>query len=163
MRPFVDREQLGRLVYRTMVELAGDRTGDDPTLLGVPWEDLPEEVREADRRIGEAVADAVLEAAMGVRVGEDTEHRIEVQSGFGANTREPFVTLTLPDGRDRIQMRAHEARDLAVNILQGAEAALTDGLVVEFFRGKVGLGMPEVAGILSQLRAYRVRKSKEGA
>jgi hypothetical protein len=161
MTPHVDREQLGRLVRRVWVSWAREQPDPKPSWL-LDWDDLDESLREVDRRIGEAVANAAFEAAMGVRVPGDSERKIEVQSGYGANSKEPFVTLTLPGPETRIQLRAHEARDLAQNLIEGAEAALTDGLIVEFFVRHIGLGLPEVAPILNQLRAFRLRKSKEG-
>jgi hypothetical protein len=164
--PHVDREQLGRLVFATMARLATEAAraagGPPDPDWTTPWEELDEEIREADRTIGQAVADAVLEAAMGVRVPGDTERKIEVRSGYGARTQEPFVTLSLPGPEPRVQLRAHEARDLAANLLEGAEAALTDGLIVEFCTRTLGMAVAQVAPILHQLRAYRVRKSREG-
>jgi hypothetical protein len=155
VKPIVEREQLGRLVHGRMRALAPSWSHG--------WDGLDEEMREACRDIGEAVAAAVFEAAMGRRVGTGEEQKINVQSGFGVRTREPFVTITLPGSEPTVQLLAHEARDLAVNLLEAAEGALTDGLIVEFFTRQGGMKLEEVAPILTALRAYRTRKSKEGA
>src|SRR5262245_19546403 len=63
-----------------------------------------------------------------------TEQRINVESIYGRDNRMPLVNMTLPGGKDRISLRVTEARDLAANLLQAAEAALGDGFMIEFMR-----------------------------
>lgn len=55
----LDREALGRIVRATWISWAREQPNPKPSWVA-PWEELSEADREADRRIGEAVADAVL-------------------------------------------------------------------------------------------------------
>lgn len=50
----MSRDDLGRIVREAWVRWARDQTDPKPSWL-VPWEDLPENDREADRQIAEAV------------------------------------------------------------------------------------------------------------
>lgn len=162
MKPVLDRERLGQLVRATWVAWAREQPDPKPHWLD-PWEKLSEPLREVDRRIGEAIGDAVLEAAMGTRQPTSKELKINVQSGYGANTREPFVTITLPGPEPMVQLRAAEAEDLGLNLIRAAEGALTDGLIVEFFTKTLGVTLAETAPILNRMRAFRTQKSREGA
>lgn len=54
-----ERERLGRVVREAWIAWAAARPNPKPSWL-LPWEELSEPDREADRVIGEAVAAAVL-------------------------------------------------------------------------------------------------------
>jgi len=73
----MDREQLGRLVRETFVRQASRRPDAKPSHL-VPWERMPEEERETDRLIGEAVAAAAVRGGALARAVE--EHLRQVDS-----------------------------------------------------------------------------------
>lgn len=78
-----------------------------------------------------------------------------VTSGYGGNTRRPFVQIegpALPTTMD-----SSEARALALNILEAALTAEADGLIVEFFTKEIGSSMQEAAAILLKFREYRRR------
>lgn len=53
----ITREQLGRIVREAWVEWAGEQPDPKPSWL-TGWDDLDEDQREVDMRIGEAVAEA---------------------------------------------------------------------------------------------------------
>jgi hypothetical protein len=74
-----------------------------------------------------------------------------VRSMYGAHTKQPIVIITMPGG-ESTQMRPEEARALALNILEAAEAAEGDGFIVEWSMAKLDL-TPEQATIL--LREFR--------
>lgn len=78
-----------------------------------------------------------------------------VSSGYGANTKRPFVEIRAP--KLRVTMSSAEARALALNILEAAITAEADGLIVEFFTNEIGTGQPEAAAILQRFRQYRKR------
>lgn len=61
---------------------------------------------------------------------------IMVESIYGRTNKLPLVNMVLPDGKDRLSLRVQEARDLAMNLLQAAEAALGDGFMYEFSLGE---------------------------
>ncbi|NJO83524.1 MAG: hypothetical protein HC828_12375 [Blastochloris sp.] len=82
-----------------------------------------------------------------------------VTSGYGANTKQPFVTLDGP--KLPVQIESAAARALALSILEGSIAAEADGLVVEFFRSELDMEMEQVAALLRRFRDYRRRWRNE--
>jgi hypothetical protein len=113
-------------------------------------------------------------------MSEPREHKINVESGYGFNTRKPFVQVVIPrsarapvmrrgpDGpvEDKdvfgLQMSPAEAHALALNILEAAEAALGDGFLLTFLESEVGLPLEQLAPILVKFRGYRVSNEPEG-
>jgi len=80
---------------------------------------------------------------------------ILVSSGYGGNTRKPFVMMEA-EALDRpMQLSPAEARDLALNLLQAADAAEGDAFLVEFFRKELGQDDKVAASILHQYREFR--------
>lgn len=83
-----------------------------------------------------------------------SESEFHVTSGYGHNSREPFVQMQCPN--PVVQMSPENARDLALNLLQAAEAAYSDAFLVEF------LGAIEsetvAAGLLIEFRKWREQK-----
>jgi hypothetical protein len=57
---------------------------------------------------------------------------IHVESGYGGNTRQPFVEIKADKLKEPLQLSPEEARDLASNLLQAAESAEQDAFIVEF-------------------------------
>jgi hypothetical protein len=86
---------------------------------------------------------------------------ITITSGYGANTRAPYVQMD-HDGITA-QMSPDEARQLARHIAEAAEAAEGDAFMVEFMRDKIGLDIKYTAGLLDQYRQWRSdrRQNKE--
>jgi hypothetical protein len=78
-----------------------------------------------------------------------------VSSGYGANTKRPFVEIVAP--KLRVTMSSAEARALALNILEAAITSEADGLIVEFFTKEIDTSQREAAAILQTFRQYRVR------
>lgn len=88
------------------------------------------------------------------------EKMILVSSGFGANTNEPFVQVQAEELDHPIQMSPNEARALAVNLLEAADAAETDGYLVGFFRDELKQDRQGIAVILNDFRKYRKKRAK---
>lgn len=81
---------------------------------------------------------------------------LNVTSGFGHNTRQPFVQLVIPRADWMTQMSPANARELAFNILQAADAAESDGFWVTFLQETVGVeDMRAIASILADFRTWR--------
>lgn len=78
-----------------------------------------------------------------------------VTSGYGGNTRRPFVEIQSP--QPRTTMSSAEARALALNILEAAITAEADGLIVEFFTKEIGTTQEHAAALLLKFREYRKR------
>lgn len=89
---------------------------------------------------------------------------INITSGFGHNTQRPFVQMLIPRADWMTQMSPAEARDLALNLLQAADGAESDGFLVTFLRETVGVDdMRAAATLLVEFREYREsqRQQKE--
>jgi hypothetical protein len=81
---------------------------------------------------------------------------IKVTSGFGGNTREPFVQVEMDYPKDHpLQLHPDEARDLAANLLQAAEAADGDQFMFEFVSKELHAGDNAGANILLEYRKFR--------
>jgi hypothetical protein len=78
-----------------------------------------------------------------------------VSSGYGGNTRRPFVEIVAP--KLRVTMSSAEARALALNILEAGMAAEADGLIVEFFTKEMETTQEHAAVLLMKFREYRKR------
>lgn len=59
---------------------------------------------------------------------------IWVESGYGYNTRQPFVEIKAKQIRERLQLSPGEARDLALNLLEAAESAEQDAFMIEYVK-----------------------------
>lgn len=82
----------------------------------------------------------------------------QVTSGFGHNTQQPFVAVTVGNKDFHAQMSPEEAIDLAHNLLACAEAALTDAFLIGFFRKVIGNDDQAVAGLLLEFRDWREKR-----
>jgi len=78
---------------------------------------------------------------------------IQVSSGFGAASRQGLVELTLND--QRTQMDVRKAREIGLMLIEAAEAATSDEIVMRLLTDKVGLAAEQVAHVLIDLREIR--------
>ena len=83
---------------------------------------------------------------------------IHVSSGYGVNTKEPFVEIHFTE--PRVQMSPENARDLALNLLQAAESAYSDAFLVEFMTDAVEESEAAAAGLLIEFRKWREQKQE---
>lgn len=95
-------------------------------------------------------------------MADQAEKQILVSTLFGRDNREPLVEVRLPGPEPRVQLRPAEARALALNILQAAEAAIGDGFVFTFARTRLDCSDAEAAGLMVALRGYRQQHDPEG-
>lgn len=81
---------------------------------------------------------------------------INVSSGYGHNTREPFVQIEMEYPKDHpLQIHPDEARQLAANLLEAADAADTDQFLFEFVSKDLHAGDQAAGGILVEFRKFR--------
>lgn len=81
---------------------------------------------------------------------------INVSSGYGFNTRQPFVEIKAKQIKEPMQLLPEEARDLALNLLGAAEAAEQDAFIFEFHSTLGGERDDKLgAGVLFQFRQWR--------
>jgi hypothetical protein len=95
----------------------------------------------------------------GRQVDRPEEQRIAVNSGYGANTRQPFVELYL--GTRMVQLTPLKAREIAKYLLEAAEAAEGDGFLVEYISKLGELPTEQAAGVLVEFRQFREQQREK--
>lgn len=93
-------------------------------------------------------------------MADDKTKIILVSSGYGVNTRLPFVKIESEDLDHPLQITPETARDLAGNLLKAAEAAETDAFLIEFFKGALHQSDLVAASILFNFRDFRDERRK---
>lgn len=78
---------------------------------------------------------------------------ISIASIVSSKDRKPYVQIQWSELK--AQLSPTEARQHAYNILECANAAEMDAILVRFLSDKVGLDDVNVATILSEFRSYR--------
>lgn len=84
----------------------------------------------------------------------EKEERVNVSSGYGANTKRPFVAVQIGD-RKPYQWSPDEARRVAAMLFECADAADGDAFIVEWFTEKGWLELPQVGALLRDFRISR--------
>ncbi len=87
---------------------------------------------------------------------------INISSIVSAKTQLPYVQLKW--GKEGCQMSPEEARAHAYAILDAANAAETDAIMVRFMSDRVGLEAEQYGQVLQDFRLYREKNKgvKEG-
>ena len=80
---------------------------------------------------------------------------ILITNGYGARTKQPFVSITEESQDFNIQLSPEEAIDLAHNLLSAAEASIQDAFFIEFMRQKVKAEDQQIVGMLEDFRQWR--------
>lgn len=80
--------------------------------------------------------------------------RITVNSMVSSKTQEPFVTVYLA-GTDAAQLTPAQAREVAGNLIEAAEASEQDAFIIDFGLKKLDLDLPRAAALLDQYRTWR--------
>jgi hypothetical protein len=82
-------------------------------------------------------------------------YTFSVTSGFGVQSRQPFVEVEVLPTEFSVKMSPQDATTLALNLLQAAEAARTDGWLVNYLTGSAGLTNQEMQVMLVEFRHWR--------
>jgi len=97
--------------------------------------------------------------ALAITIRPPEEGNISIHSGYGHTTRTPFVTFALANPSEsanpQIQMSSHEARRQAHYILEAADAAESDGFIVEWLGQAMGIDLDTIGKVLAEFRAFR--------
>ncbi len=119
----------------------------------IPWQDLPKATKEYWRTVADSVMQAIVKPSQ--RSGS-----IGVASSYGAATKRPYVELTCDISP--IQFSPAKAREIALLLLECADAAESDAVVIEFGRHVLDLDEQHAAQLLEQFRRFReFRRGKE--
>lgn len=78
-----------------------------------------------------------------------------VSSGYGGNTKKPFVMIEGDQIDEAIQMSPDEARDMALNLLSCADAAESDAFIVEFTMKELKSDERHARVLLVEFRKFR--------
>lgn len=95
-----------------------------------------------------------------------TETEVSVGNGYGLVTKQPFVVLGMANPAETanptIQIGTTQARALAFQILEAADAAESDGFLVEFLQHAAQLGPEQLGALLSEFRQWRDQRRQKG-
>lgn len=130
------RDRLGRAALEV----------DNP---GTQWDRLAEVQREHWRNIGQAVMDAIV--VQGSRSGE-----FATSSIYGYTSKKPYVNLEV--SVSPMQLSPGKARECALMLLESADAAESDAVLIGFARDALGMDETESAKLLNQFRQYREKQ-----
>jgi hypothetical protein len=78
---------------------------------------------------------------------------VHVANGYGARTREPFVTLRVKE--EFVNLTPAEAREIALNLIEATEAAMGDMLIMRFAERNLGASDVQAAQLLVMFRKLR--------
>ena len=84
------------------------------------------------------------------------------ESGYGVFAQEPYVQITIKL-RDEVritQIAPDNARELAQNLFQCAEAADMDAMVIRFLQARLRFPLDKAATLIFDLRAFRDELTK---
>lgn len=90
---------------------------------------------------------------------------LSVSSGWGHNTQQPYVTIALASpvetANPAVQLVSDQARQIAFQILEAAEAAEQDGFLVSFATQRIGVPIEQAGALLVEFRAWREARRKD--
>ena len=110
----------------------------------------------------------IANEALDVTFTPPTKGMLSVQSGYGHTTKQPFVVLSMANpvetANPTIQTSTDQARAIAILLMEAADAAESDGFVVEWMQGTAELTEGQASVLLNDFRTYRdtQRKRNEG-
>lgn len=113
---------------------------------GQLWEHATDETRELWRTIGQAVMDVIVKRDH--RMGQ-----VSIASTFGYATQKPYVELALDSSP--AQFSPAKAREIALWLLEAADASESDAVLMAFARDTIGLDERKAAQLLDQFRQMR--------
>lgn len=137
------RERLGRIGYEQWRTLGSN----------LPmWDALTEQEREIHCIMADAIKDAIVKRDG--RMGQ-----ISVSSTFGYATQKPYVELSMDVSP--AQFSPAKAREIALMLLEAADASESDSVLMTFAREQIGLDDVRAAQLLDQFR--RLREQRRGS
>lgn len=87
---------------------------------------------------------------------QTTHARIEIGSGFGVTTQQPFVSLAWGD--KVAQLSIDQAREVGLMLLATADAAIADAFLVGFLKRVADLSDEQAGALLGEFRDYRISR-----
>lgn len=104
--------------------------------------------------------------ALDITFTPPSESMVSIGSGYGLATKQPFVTFSMANPAETanptLQVTSDQARDLAFQILEAADAADSDGFLVEFMQQAGQLSENEAGRLLTEFRQWRDQRRQKG-
>jgi hypothetical protein len=113
------------------------------------WESLNESSRELWRAVGQAVMDVIVDK--GSRSGE-----FATSSIYGYASKKPYVNLEV--SVSPMQMSPAKARECALMLLESADAAESDAVLIGYARDVLDMDEKGAAQLLNHFRRYREKQ-----
>jgi|tagenome__1003787_1003787.scaffolds.fasta_scaffold20794040_2 hypothetical protein len=128
----------------------------DPISAAVVYRNALEEI---SRAASLAAAVRIAQRMLTFTFTRPEEGTVNIESGYGHNTRTPFVMFALANPTESanpfVQVDTKQARALAYQILEAADAAESDGFLVEWLRRSDDIDDRAMGNLLADFRAYR--------
>src|SRR3954471_14637702 len=128
----------------------------DPISAAVVYRNALEEISRAPNL---AAAVRIAQRMLTFTFTRPEEGNVSIESGYGHNTRTPFVMFALANPAESanpfVQVDTRQARALAYQILEAADAAESDGFIVEWLRRSDDIDDRAMGNLLADFRAYR--------
>jgi len=131
-------DRLGRAAYEAATGSEGDST----------WETANPTSKELYRRVGQAVMDVIV-------VKDDRRGDFSVSSIYGYTSKKPYVNVEV--SISPMQLSPAKAREIALLLLECADAAESDAVLIGYARDVLDLDAQKAAQLLGQFRNYRER------
>jgi hypothetical protein len=128
----------------------------DPLTAAVLLRRVLEDIASGKEPAPRAAAVAWLDR---IRLEPPGAGEIRVSSGYGRNTRAPFVTLALPPDVTTVQLPPEQARQVAMQLVEAAEASHSDAFLAGFLRERIGVTDDgKIAMVIEEAREFRDRR-----
>ena len=134
------RDRLGKAAYAQWQMESGMLTS---------WEQLSKAERVSWQMIGQAVMDVIV-------VRDDRRSDFSVSSIYGYTSKKPHVNVEV--SVSPMQMSPAKARETALFLLESADAAESDAVLIGYARDVLDLDDHGAAQLLAQFRAYREKQ-----
>jgi hypothetical protein len=131
------RDRLGMAAYAQW----RNETGQLPS-----WEQLGALERVAWQQIGQAVMDVIVPR-------DDRRGDFSVSSIYGYKTQKPYVNVEV--SISPMQLSPAKAREIALMLLESADASESDATLIGFARDALGMSETDQAKLVNQFRQYR--------
>jgi hypothetical protein len=115
----------------------------------VSWDELAPEHREHYRTIGHAVMREIVRR-------DPRQGEISVQGIVSSATHQPFVQFACDISPT--QFTPAKAREIALMLLESADASESDAVLIGFARDTLGMDAQGSAQLLNQFRVYREKQ-----
>lgn len=128
----------------------------DPISAAVVYRNALEEI---SRAASLSAAVRIAQRMLGFTFTRPEEGTVNIESGYGHNTHTPFVLFALANPSESanpfVQVDSGQARALAFQILEAADAAESDGFLIEWLRRNGTTDDRALGNLLADFRNYR--------